>query len=165
MPFDPQKRAAARELEVALYFLLHDSKELVPLLKETYKEKWSGFIDDILEGALPYEQASALIGSFLRSSFEGLIREARDQIAASIVDKDVVQPPNLLRIVGEVCYHLYLLEQEKEVREKYGTAWMNDMATMFADAESVSFDDCTTYLSSLAKSYRDAKHEVDRAFS
>jgi hypothetical protein len=165
MPFDPQKRAAACELDVALYFLLHDTKELVPLLKEAYKEKWSGFIDDILEGTPPYEQASALIGIFLRSSFEGSIREARDQIVASIVDKDFVQPPNLLRIVGQVCYHLYLLEQEKEVREKYGTAWINDMARMFADAGSVSFDDCTTYLLSLAKSYRDAKHEVDRAFS
>ncbi len=39
------------------------------------------------------------------------------------------------------------------------------MAKMFADAESVSFDDCTTYLLLLAKSYRDAKHEVDRTFS
>jgi hypothetical protein len=41
MFFNPRKRAAARELEVALYYLLHDARAFVPLLKETYKDKWS----------------------------------------------------------------------------------------------------------------------------
>jgi hypothetical protein len=64
--FNPRKRAASWEFEVALHYLLHDAEKLIPLLKKQYKAKWSGFIDDILDGALPYEEATAVAGIFLR---------------------------------------------------------------------------------------------------
>jgi hypothetical protein len=153
----PRKRAASRELEIALHYFLHDAENLVPLLKETYKARWSGFIDDILKGARPYEEATALIGIFLQNSFHDLDREARSQIVASIDDNNLVNPPNLLRIVGQVSYLLYLAEQDKQVREKMWTIWVNDMSKMFSEAEFYSLEDCSTYLVSLANSYRDAK--------
>jgi hypothetical protein len=67
---NPQKRAASRELDVGLCYLLHGAKELVPLLRKTYRDKWSGFIDDILNGARPYEVATVVILVFLRQSFK-----------------------------------------------------------------------------------------------
>jgi hypothetical protein len=154
---NPKQRAASREFEVALHYLLHDAEKLVPLLKETYKDKWSGFIDDILKGSRPYEEAMAVIGIFLRNSFRGLDRDTRDQIAASIADNNLVNPPNLLRIVGQISYFLYLAEQDKQVRENCWTIWVNDMAKMFAEAGRFSVDHCSSYLLLLANSYRDVK--------
>jgi hypothetical protein len=155
MFFNARKRAAARELEVAIHYLLHGAPSLVPLLKETYKDKWPGFIDDILAGARPYEEAMALIRTFVRSSFESSDRGARDQIVLSIGDNNLVNPPDLLRIVGQVCYTLYLAEQGKDVRKKLWTVWVNDMADMFADAGNSSVEHCISYFMSLANSYRD----------
>jgi hypothetical protein len=48
--FDRSRRIAAREFEVALYFLLHDSEKLIPFLKKAYRKEWPGFIEDILKG-------------------------------------------------------------------------------------------------------------------
>src|SRR5262245_64229834 len=158
MFFNRRKRAAAHDLDVALYYLLHGATALVPLLKESYKDKWSGFIDDILKGTPPYEEATALIGIFLRSSFQNLDRDARDQIVASIQDKNVVNHPNLLRAVGQVACMLYLAEQDKKVRDKLWTVWVNDMAKMFADTGNIPIDHCISYLLDLANSFRDEMH-------
>ena len=57
---NPKKRAASHEFEVALDYMLRNAEALVPLLKETYKNKWSSFIRDILKGANPYEEATGL---------------------------------------------------------------------------------------------------------
>jgi hypothetical protein len=51
--FQPRKRAAAREFEVAVHYLLHDAGKLIPLMKQMAGNKWSGFIEDILNGARP----------------------------------------------------------------------------------------------------------------
>jgi hypothetical protein len=91
--FNPRKRAASREFEVALHYLLNDAKAVVPLLKETNKDKWPGFIDDILKGARPYEEATLVIGIFVQNSFKGLDPAARNQIATSIANENLVNPP------------------------------------------------------------------------
>ena len=81
--FSSRKRAASREFEVALYSLLHDAEKLLLLLKQTYKDEWSGFIDDILNGARPYEEATVLIGIFLQQSFRNnQDRAKRDAVIA-----------------------------------------------------------------------------------
>jgi hypothetical protein len=49
--FQPRKRAAAREFEVAVHYLLHDTGKLIPLMKQMAGNKWSGFIEDILNAA------------------------------------------------------------------------------------------------------------------
>ena len=154
--FNPRKRAASREFEVALHYLLHDAKAIVPLLKETYRDKWAGFIDDILNGARPYEEATLVIGIFVQNSFKGLDPSARNQIAISIANDNLVNPPNVLRIVGQVAYLLHLAERDNYVRENCWTIWVNDMAKVFADW-NVSHDDCVNYLLSLANAYRDVK--------
>jgi hypothetical protein len=154
---NPKKRAASHEFEAALYYLLHDAEALVPLLKETYKKKWSRFIDDILKGANPYEEATGLICIFLRSSFERLDRYDRDRIITSIAEKNVVSPPNLLRVVGQIGYTIYLAELEKKVREQLLMVWVSDMAKTLADAGRVSVDQCKKYLVSLTNFYRVVK--------
>jgi hypothetical protein len=90
--------------------------------------------------------------------FQDLDRERRKEIIASITDNNLVNPPNLLRIVGEVSYMLLLAEQDNQVREKCWTIWVNDMSTMFSKAGKLSLDHCATYLLALANAYRDAKH-------
>lgn len=51
--FNRRKRAISREFDVAIHYLLHDAENLIPLLKQMYKDKWSGFVDDIVNGARP----------------------------------------------------------------------------------------------------------------
>jgi hypothetical protein len=155
--FNPRKRAASRELEVGLYYLLHDARAVVPLLKESYKDRWPGFIEDILKGARPYEEATVIIGIFLQSSFQGLHPDDRGNIMKSIESGNVVNPPNLLRIVGQVTYLLHLAKRDKYVREKCWIVWVNDMTKMFVEVGNFSEEHCGTYLISLANSYRDAK--------
>jgi hypothetical protein len=75
MLFNRRKRAAW-EFEVAVHYLLHDAKELVSLMKEMYADKWPGFIDDILNGARPYEIATAVVGIFLQQSFRNWIKRS-----------------------------------------------------------------------------------------
>ena len=152
-----KKRAASHEFEVALHYMLRNAEALVPLLKETYKYKWSSLIRDILKGANPYEEATGLICIFLRSSFERLDQYDRDQIIASIAEKNVVSPPNLLRVVGQIGYTLYLAELEKKVREQLLMVWVSDMAETFADAGQASVDQCRIYLVSLTNFYRVVK--------
>ena len=152
-----KKRAASHEFEVALHYMLRNAEALVPLLKETYKYKWSSLIRDILKGANPYEEATGLICIFLRSSFERLDQYDRDQIIASIAEKNVVSPPNLMRVVGQIGYTLYLAELEKKVREQLWMVWVSDMAETFAAAGQVSVDQCRKYLVSLTNFYRVVK--------
>ena len=137
--------------------MLRNAEALVPLLKETYKNKWSSFIRDILKGANPYEEATGLTCIFLRSSFERLDQYDRDQIIASIAENNVVSPPNLLRVVGQFGYTPYLAELEKKVRKQLWMAWVSDMAKTFADAGQVSVDQCRKYLVSLTNFYRVVK--------
>jgi len=155
--FNTRKRAALYEFEVAFHYLLHDAQKLVPLLKETYKDKWAGFIDDIQKGTRPYEEATAVIGIFLQHFFADLDREKRNQIIASISQNNLVDPPNLLQIIGQVAYSVYLAEQGDKVREKCCTIWVNDMSNVFAEAGGLSREDCSAYLWSLTKRYRDEK--------
>ena len=152
-----KKRAASHEFEVALHYMLRNAEALVPLLKETYKYKWSSLIRDILKGANPYEEATGLICIFLRSSFERLDRYDRDRIITSIAEKNVVSPPNLLRVVGQIGYTLYLAELEKKVRDQLLMVWVSDMAETFADAGQASVDQCRIYLVSLTNFYRVVK--------
>jgi len=140
-----------------LHYLLHSAGALVPLLKETYKNKWSSFIRDILKGANPYEEATGLTCIFLRSLVERLDQNDRDRIIASIAEKNVVSPPNLLRVVGQIGYTIYLAELEKKVREQLLMVWVSDMAKTFADAGQVSVDQCRKYLVSLTNFYRVVK--------
>jgi hypothetical protein len=154
--FNPRKRAASREFEVALHYLLHDAKAIVPLLKETYKDKWPGFIDDILKGARPYEEATLVIGIFVQNSFKQLDHTARNQIAWSIANDNLVNLPNVLRLVGQVAYLLHLAERDNYVRENCWTIWANDMAKVFVGRD-ITHDHCVNYLLSLANAYRDAK--------
>ena len=72
-----RRRRAAWEFEVAVHYLLHDAKELVSLMKEMNADKWPGFIDDILNGARPYEEATAVVGIFLQQSFRNLDQAQR----------------------------------------------------------------------------------------
>ena len=160
--FNLRKRAASSEFDVALHYLLHDAKAVVPLLKETYKDKWSGFIDDILGGARPYEEATLVIGIFVQSSFKGLDPAARNQVARSIGSNNLVSPENVLRIVGQVAYLLHLAERDGYVREKCWTIWVNDMAKVFVGG-NVTHDHCVAYLLSLANAYRDTKHAENLA--
>jgi hypothetical protein len=146
--FNPRRWAVSREFEVALHYLLYGAGKLVPLLKKTYKNEWSGFIDDIQKGARPYEEATVLISAFLQNSFQGLDREERNKIIASIANNNIVNPPNLLRIVGQVSYHLFLAEQDHHVRKDLWTIWLNDMSKMFAEAGELSLDHCRTYTKS-----------------
>lgn len=155
--FNPRKRAASHEFEVALHYLLHDAKAIVPMLKKTYKNEWSGLIDDILNGARPYEEATVVIGLFLRQSLEGLDQHERNKIAASISNNNASNPPNLLRIAAQVTYLLHLAERDNYVRENCWSIWVNDMAKMLADG-SLSQERCGQYILLLAKKYRDAKH-------
>jgi hypothetical protein len=156
--FNPRKRAASREFEIALHYLLHDAEKLIPLLKEKYKGEWSGFIDDILNGARPYEEATVVISIFLQQAFRDQDRAQRDTVIAAIAENNQVNPPNLLRIVGQVSYFLYLAEQDKsDVRKDLWTVWLNDMSKVFAETGELTSDQCITYLVTLANSYRDAK--------
>ena len=75
--FIPRKRAASREFEVGIRYLLHDAEKLVPLMKQMYGDEWPGLIDDNLEGARPYEVATAVIGIFLQHSFRNQLDEAQ----------------------------------------------------------------------------------------
>jgi hypothetical protein len=77
-----RRRRAAWEFEVAVHYLLHDAKELVSLMKEMNADKWPGFIDDILNGARPYEEATAvstfscnnLLGTWIKRSVARSLR-------------------------------------------------------------------------------------------
>jgi hypothetical protein len=153
----PRKRAASREFEVAIHYLLHDTGKLPPLLKEMYKDQWSGFIDDILNGAPPYEEATAVIGIFLQQTFRTQDRAKREAVTAAVADNNLVNPPNLLRIIGQVAYYLYLAETDGQVREKLWTVWLNDMSKFLIETGELSSDQCTNYLLTLAISYRDTK--------
>jgi hypothetical protein len=155
--FNPRRRAASREFEVAICYLLHDAEKLIPLLKEKYKDKWAGFIDDILNGARPYEEATAVIGIFLQQSFRNLYQAERDEIIAAIAGNNLGNPPNLLRIIGQICYFLYLAEKDNKVGEKLLAIWLNDMSKLFAETGELSTDQCGTYLITLTNWYRDAK--------
>ena len=81
----------------------------------------------------------------------------RDQIIASIAEKNVVSPPNLLRVVGQIGYTLYLAELEKKVRDQLLMVWVSDMAKTFANAGQVSVGQCRKYLVSLISFYRVVK--------
>jgi len=155
--FNPRKRAASREFEVALHYLLHDAENLVPLLKQMYKDKWSGFIDDILNGARPYEEATVVISIFLEQSFRDQDESKRDAVTAAVVRNNLANPPNLLRIIAQVSYFLRLAEREGDVREKLWTVWLNDMSKVLAETGELTPDQCIAYLVTLANSYRDAK--------
>jgi hypothetical protein len=158
--FNPRKRAASREFEVALHYLLHDAERLIPLLKEKYKDKWSGFIDDILNGARPYEEATAVLGIFLQQSFRDQDRAKRETVIAAIAENNLVNPPNLLRIIGQVSYFLYLAGRDDgDMRENLWTVWLNDMSKVFAETGELAPEQCITYLVTLANSYRDAKRK------
>jgi hypothetical protein len=154
--FSPRKRAASREFEIAIRYLLHDAENVIPFLKEAYKDKWSGFIDNILSGTRPYEEAAAVIGSFMQDSFQGLDRQKRHEIVASIAGNNLASPPNLLRVISQVSYLLYLAEKDHQVRENCWLIWLNEMSRMFTEVE-LPFDDCRTYLLALADAYREAK--------
>jgi hypothetical protein len=155
--FNPRKRAASREFEVAIHYLLHDAKAIVPLLKETYKDKWPGFIEDIVGGARPYEEATLVIGIFVQSTFKGLDPSARNEIATSIANDNLISPQNVLRIVGQVAYLLHLAERDNYVRKDCWSIWVNDMAKVFMGRD-VTHEHCVSYLLSLANAYRDTKH-------
>ena len=156
--FNPRKRAASRELEVALHYLLHGTEKLIPLLKQKYKDRWSGFIDDILSGARPYEEATAVIGIFLQQSFRDQDQAKRETVIAAIVDNNLSNPPNLLRIIGQVSYFLYLAEgDDGDVQKNLWAVWLNDMSKVFAETGEAAPEQCASYLVALANSYRDAK--------
>jgi hypothetical protein len=156
-PLNSRKRAASRELEVAIRYLLHDAGKLPALLKEMYKDQWSGFIDDILDGARPYEEAAAVISIFLQQSFRTQDQSKREAVTAAVAGDNLVNPPNLLRIIGQVTYYLYLAERDGQVREKLWTVWLNDMSKFLIETGELSSDQCTNYLLTLANSYRDTK--------
>ena len=96
-------------------------------MKQKYKDEWSGFIDDILNGARPYEEATVLLGIFLQQSFRDQDQAKRDVVTAAIAGNNLVNPPGLLRIIGQVSYFLRLAEREGDVRENLWTVWLNDM--------------------------------------
>ena len=156
--FNPKKRTASRELEIALHYLLHDAEKLIPLLKRKYKGEWPGFIDDIVDGARPYEEATVLLSIFLQQSFRDQDQAKRDTVIAAIAENNLVDPPNLLRIIGQVSYFLYLAEKDDgDVRENLWTAWLNDMSKVLIEAGALTQDQCITYLVTLSNQYRDAK--------
>ena len=156
--FNPRKRAASREFEIAVRYLLHDAEKLVPLMKQMYRDKWPGFIDDILNGARPYEEATAVIGIFVQQSFRNHQDQAqRDTVIAAVAANNLASPPNLLRIIGQVSYYLYLAERDGEVRKTLWTVWLNDMSQVLIETGELKQDQCITYLMTLANQYRDAK--------
>ena len=151
-----RKRAASREFEGAIHYLLHDAENLVPLLKKAYKDNWSGFIDAILNGARPYEEATAAIGIFLQQSFRNLYQAEHDAITAAIAGNNLDNLPRLLRVTGQICYFLYLAEKDGLVGGKVLDTWMNDMSKL-VETSGLSADQCGTYLISLATAYRELK--------
>lgn len=155
--FNPRKRAASREFEIAIRYLLHDSENLAPLLKQMYKDKWSGFIDDILNGARPYHEATAVVGIFLQQAFGGQDQSKRDMVIAAVANNNLSSPPNLLRVIGQVSYFLRLAERDGDVRESLWTVWLNDMSRMLTETGELTSDQCITYLVTLANSYREEK--------
>ena len=134
--FIPRKRAASREFEVGIRYLLHDAEKLVPLMKQMYRDEWPGLIDDILEGARPYEVATAVIGIFLQHSFRNQLDEAQRTIAA-VADNKLTTPPNLLRTIGQVSYFLYLAERDGKVRKNLWTVWLNDLSKVLIETASL----------------------------
>jgi hypothetical protein len=153
--FNPRKRTASRDFEFAVCYLLADWQRLVPQLKKKYKNEWSGFIDDILNGARPYEEATGLLSSFFRQFFRNQDQAKRDAVIAAIVDNNLIDPPNSLRIVAQVSYFLYLAEKHGDVPENLWAAWVNDMSKIFSETGEVTPNQCNSYLVKLAKSYRD----------
>lgn len=156
--FNPRKRAASREFEVGIRYLLHDAEKLVPLMKQMYRDEWPGLIDDILEGARPYEVATAVIGIFLQQSFRNHLDEAqRNAVIAAVADNKLTTPPNLLRTIGQVSYFLYLAERDGKVRKNLWTVWLNDLSKVLIETGELTQDQCITYLVTLANQYREAK--------
>ena len=156
--FNRRKRAASREFEIAIRYLLHDAENLVPLIKQMYRDKWPGFIDDILNGARPYEEATAVIGIFLQQSFRNdQDKGQRVAIITAVANNNLTNPPNLLRIIGQVSYFLYLAECDGEVRKNLWTVWLNDLSRALIETGALTQDQCITYLITLANQYRDAK--------
>jgi hypothetical protein len=151
-----RRRRAAWEFEVAVHYLLHDAKELVSLMKEMNADKWPGFIDDILNGARPYEEATAVVDILLQQSFRNLDQAQRGAVIAAVASNNLTKPPNLLRIMGQVCCHLYLAERDGKVREKLWTVWMNDLSKVLIETDELTRDQCITYLITLANQYREA---------
>jgi polyhydroxyalkanoate synthesis regulator phasin len=151
-----RRRRAAWEFEVAVHYLLHDAKELVSLMKEMNADKWPGFIDDILNGARPYEEATAVVGIFLQQSFRNLDQVQRGAIIAAVASNNLTKPPNLLRIMGQVCCHLYLAERDGKVRDKLWTGWLSDLTKTLIETGELTQDQCRTYVLTLANQYREA---------
>lgn len=158
--FNPRKRAATREFEVAVHYLLHDAENLIPLMKETYRDKWSGFVDDILNGARPYETATAVIGIFLQQSFRNQDRAQREAVIVAVANNNLATPPNFLRIIGQISYFLWLAEKDGEVRENLWVAWLNDLSKMVIETGELTQEHCITYLVTLSNQYRDAKRKA-----
>jgi hypothetical protein len=155
--FNPRKRAASREFEVAIRVLLHDAENLIPLLKKMYKDEWSGFIDNVLNGARPYEQAAVVIGIFLQRSFRNQDQAKRDTVTAAIAGNNIENPPNFLRVVAQVLHFLCLFEKDGTVGKKLLAEWLNDISKMLSESGELSPKQCITYLVDLGNSYRDAK--------
>jgi hypothetical protein len=163
--FNPRRRAARREFEVAIHYLLHDAEKLVPLLKETYKDKWSGFVDDILNGARAYEEATAVGGIFLQQVFGNQDRPQREAVIAAVADNNLTTPPNSLRIIGQVSYFLWLAEKDGEVRENLWAIWLKDLSKPLIESGELTQEQCAHYLVALCNQYRDAKRKAVGATS
>jgi hypothetical protein len=149
-----RRRRAAWEFEVAVHYLLHGAKDLVSLMKQMYSDKWPGFVDDILNGARPYEQATAVVGIFLQQSFRNLDQAKRGAVIAAVASNNLTNSPNLLRIMGQVCCHLYLAKRDGKVREKLWTGWLTDLSKTLTETGELTQDQCSTYLLTLANQYR-----------
>jgi hypothetical protein len=124
-------------------------------MKEMYADKWPGFIDDILNGARPYEVGTAVVGIFLQQSFRNLDQAQRGAIIAAVASNNLTKPPNLLRIMGQVCCHLYLAERDGKVRELW-TGWLSDLTKTLIETGELTQDQCRTYVLTLANQYREA---------
>jgi hypothetical protein len=162
--FNPRRRAARREFEIAIHYLLHDAEKLIPLLKDTYKEKWSGFTDDILNGSRPYEEATAVVGVFLQQSFRNQDRPQREAVIVAVANNNLATPPNFLRIIGQVSHFLWVAEKDGEVRENLWTIWLDDLSKTLIETGELTQEQCI-YLVALASQYRDAKRKAVSATS
>jgi hypothetical protein len=154
--FNPRKRAASRELEIALYYLLHDAEKLVPLMKQMYRKKWPGFIDDILNGARPYEEATVLISIFLQQAFRNHTDQAeRKEMIEAVALNNLVDPPNLLRIIGQVAYFLRLAERDGQVRKNHWIGWLNEWSKVLIETGKLTREQCGTFFCEFANQYGD----------
>jgi hypothetical protein len=155
-----KKERAASRLNASLKAVLVGRSEIEKAIRHRYRDKWDGFVNDVVSGTLPHDEAISLVSIFIIDALgREMTKEQAREFVATINENRTTNRPPLFDLIDQIAFHSWVCENSGDATKGLTAAFLNSLAEFFAADDEGLQERVTGYFIESMRRYREVAHD------